>query len=752
MGVNGSGRKVRGRPRRLGGVCGAALGALVLARIGSGAPAWPEPSIDPLATELVPEAFSESARGMADSVRAMIDTLLAASPPPPDRPSPLLVGWIADRLAYGGAQTVAAFIVSYSPVDWAQADPSGLLPLAAALACAEAERPRDALRWIEEGRMPPGLGQYRDLLRLELLDMAFDSAAAALHAEELRARFPREEWTLPAARRLLRAKERAGDAEGLLREGERMRRTLGRGADETAARFRALLALGRHGAARAVGDTLLREHPGTRTARMEALRRFREAPELAARREGGALFRVLMRHGMLDSAESLLVLMGDPDSMRIVWLEGLLQGRRNGEVLDRTDSRRCPADPSLAARWHLVRARAARNSARWDPMARAYASAAAFGRETRQRALVEWGREAESEGREALADSLYTLLAELPAMASEGRLRRAIARFAAGLWGEALRDLDLLGGTDQATAAAFWRFKIHEGRADSVAAKGALAEARRGSGYYARRADAEWRRRSRGESEEFWRLELEELRRPGGAMGVRDTLRCPPAGPAAIEHARLLRLFRRFGRVDWADDRRRALEGALAPEGRAEAFLCLGLPDLAIRAGILGGGSAPHLRYPRPYWAWVLREARAVALRPEFIWALARRESLFDPGAVSSAGATGLLQLMKPTARETAERWGMPAAPLERGDRNLALGCRHMRDLMDDNDWPLPALVAAYNAGAAKASEWAARWSDPDLLIERVGWRETREFVRFVLDGYWTYCYAYESERGRTRE
>ena len=61
----------------------------------------------------------------------------------------------------------------------------------------------------------------------------------------------------------------------------------------------------------------------------------------------------------------------------------------------------------------------------------------------------------------------------------------------------------------------------------------------------------------------------------------------------------------------------------------------------------------------------------------------------------------------------------------------------------DRSDWHLPAMLAAYNAGAAKTEEWVGLFGDPDLFIERIGWRETRDYVRHVLDGYWTYRSSY---------
>ena len=48
--------------------------------------------------------------------------------------------------------------------------------------------------------------------------------------------------------------------------------------------------------------------------------------------------------------------------------------------------------------------------------------------------------------------------------------------------------------------------------------------------------------------------------------------------------------------------------------------------------------------------------AKTPAVEKPMVYAIARQESAFNPGAVSSAGARGLLQLMPATAKQTAKR------------------------------------------------------------------------------------------------
>ena len=87
------------------------------------------------------------------------------------------------------------------------------------------------------------------------------------------------------------------------------------------------------------------------------------------------------------------------------------------------------------------------------------------------------------------------------------------------------------------------------------------------------------------------------------------------------------------------------------------------------------------------------RVARETRLRPELLHAVIRAESAYKPDAVSSAGATGLMQLMP----ETARRYGVS----DRVDpgQNIRGGASYLRDLLEQFDQDLKLALAAYNAG-----------------------------------------------------
>ena len=86
----------------------------------------------------------------------------------------------------------------------------------------------------------------------------------------------------------------------------------------------------------------------------------------------------------------------------------------------------------------------------------------------------------------------------------------------------------------------------------------------------------------------------------------------------------------------------------------------------------------------------VHREATRIGLPPEMVLAVIDIESAFDPYAVSSAGAQGLMQVMPFWLDEI----GRPGDRLVDIQTNLRMGCTILKYYydMEDGDWA-PALA-----------------------------------------------------------
>jgi soluble lytic murein transglycosylase-like protein len=95
----------------------------------------------------------------------------------------------------------------------------------------------------------------------------------------------------------------------------------------------------------------------------------------------------------------------------------------------------------------------------------------------------------------------------------------------------------------------------------------------------------------------------------------------------------------------------------------------------------------------------VERIAREHSLSPELIHSVIKVESNYNPYAVSSKGAFGLMQLIPATAR----RFGVSDVfnPIE----NIQGGARYLRYLLDLYADNYPLALAAYNAGEAAVAK-----------------------------------------------
>ncbi|MHA6645882.1 lytic transglycosylase domain-containing protein [Mesorhizobium sp. A623] len=172
-------------------------------------------------------------------------------------------------------------------------------------------------------------------------------------------------------------------------------------------------------------------------------------------------------------------------------------------------------------------------------------------------------------------------------------------------------------------------------------------------------------------------------------------------------------------------------------------FLALRVAKIAAGRGI-DVGALSHPIGVIPDSADISGSGKALA------YAIARQESEFNVGAVSGAGALGLLQLMPGTAMQLAKKAGMPfsqARLTTDAGYNATLGAAFLGQQLDRFDGSYVLTFAGYNAGPARAAQWVARYGDPrgkdiDTVvdwIERIPYTETRSYVQRVLENYEVY-------------
>ena len=143
------------------------------------------------------------------------------------------------------------------------------------------------------------------------------------------------------------------------------------------------------------------------------------------------------------------------------------------------------------------------------------------------------------------------------------------------------------------------------------------------------------------------------------------------------------------------------------------------------------------LRYLAPFSEQVRAAARNQMLDDAWVYGLMRQESRFVTDARSSAGASGLMQLMPATARWVARKIGLSDYSPDQvndTDTNLLLGTSYMRMVLEDLDNHPVLASAAYNAGPRRARRWRAdRPLEGAIYAETIPFSETRDYVKKVM-------------------
>jgi soluble lytic murein transglycosylase len=214
-------------------------------------------------------------------------------------------------------------------------------------------------------------------------------------------------------------------------------------------------------------------------------------------------------------------------------------------------------------------------------------------------------------------------------------------------------------------------------------------------------------------------------------------------------------------------DRESAVTGGAGP--RATEALCMAYGELgrarrryqiaqSLPSALFNTAPGPRTRwawecaFPSPYAGAVHAAEAAEKLPPGLLWAVMRQESGFDPGAVSPARAVGLMQLLPETARPIADEMSLPHddARLTSPSYALRVGARDLRKLLDQFHGDIALAVAAYNGGAESVERWLSRAPGMklDSFVERIPFKETREYVAHVMGNLARYGYLARGEAG----
>lgn len=128
--------------------------------------------------------------------------------------------------------------------------------------------------------------------------------------------------------------------------------------------------------------------------------------------------------------------------------------------------------------------------------------------------------------------------------------------------------------------------------------------------------------------------------------------------------------------------------------------------------------------------------------------AISRQESALDTTIQSPVGASGLMQLMPATAKDTAKKMGYVTynspAQLFDPEINIQLGTYYLNSVYLQNNNNRILSSSAYNAGPNRVKKWLNKSGgklDAVSFIDSIPFTETRNYVKNVL----TYDYIYKT-------
>jgi len=165
--------------------------------------------------------------------------------------------------------------------------------------------------------------------------------------------------------------------------------------------------------------------------------------------------------------------------------------------------------------------------------------------------------------------------------------------------------------------------------------------------------------------------------------------------------------------------------------------------------------------YPRGFMDVVRPVAKTEGVAAGTVYSFIRKESAFQPNAVSRAHAVGLMQLLPKTAarilnsphfpRDELPRWrpvGSNRVDLFDPDANVRFGAWYIARLKARFRGQMPLGAAAYNAGPISVIQWMKSngRTDTDEFVERIPFREAREYVKRWVETRVAYAMIHEAQ------
>ncbi len=164
---------------------------------------------------------------------------------------------------------------------------------------------------------------------------------------------------------------------------------------------------------------------------------------------------------------------------------------------------------------------------------------------------------------------------------------------------------------------------------------------------------------------------------------------------------------------------------------------------------ILNLGNIARRIYPAKYIEHINKYSAMYQVDPYLIMSIIKAESNFDADAVSQKSATGLMQIIEPTAVWLAKRMDMTDFQYEDikdPELNIQMGCYYVSYLLSLYGGNVGTALAAYNAGEGVVDNWLVNeeYSKDGKNLSYVPYPETRHYITKVNNNQKVYRALYK--------
>ncbi len=165
--------------------------------------------------------------------------------------------------------------------------------------------------------------------------------------------------------------------------------------------------------------------------------------------------------------------------------------------------------------------------------------------------------------------------------------------------------------------------------------------------------------------------------------------------------------------------------------------------------------------FPTHYEKEVKAAEKEFNISRNLVWAIMRQESAFMRRAISPSKAYGLMQLLSPTAKETA-KWlrvkrFRTVPDIFKPEVNIRFGTHFISRMVGKYNKIVPLAVASYNVGPGNLDRWLdhrdaldEEWKkigaspEDDIWMDELPWAETSFYVKAVMRNYLLYKIIHE--------